>query len=680
MIKHTGLFTLKALTVALALAQASAAFATNGYFLPGSGFRSQGMGGVGIAYGRDSLSIAANPANIVNTGMRGDMGFAVFNAERYAAVGTEAGQESPFYFGPGSESNSKYFIVPEMGMTMPLTENLHAGMAVVGAGLGTNYPVNFYKISIGTTVHQRRDDPIGIEMFQMQVPLTLGYKVNETHSVGAALVLAETRFRAYGLGAFKAFDLSQANGGFGFPISSDPERLTNQGFDYSYGAGLKMGWLGKFVDDKVTLGLTYSSRTYMTKFDKYRGLFAEQGDFDIPENYGIGIAFKPKKNLVIAADIVRINYSDVASIGNRGPATSATPYPGDPEIDPNANAIYGIPSIDPASLASQESSYELGNDGGMGFGWKDMMVYKLGVQYGVNKRLQVRAGLNYGKSPIPDDQITFNVLAPATVEQHYSVGFTYKPSDELEVTGTYMYVPSASQTSPINQNVVGQATINMHQNLFAISLGWVLDPGSVALEEYGEGDWAGIDFAGWYAGFGFGQSKFQGAAGNIDTEQAVLGKTSTTSANTRSEGWKVYTGYQFNKYIGVEGGYVNLNDMTAVSTITAPAAQSLRTKVDADGWTLAAIGSYPVSDKFSILAKLGAAYVLTDKDTRLSGVGVTALQNRSVVTGDDGYHPLYGVGISYALLDSFKLRAEWERIDMEDTNIDLMTAGFAVAF
>jgi hypothetical protein len=40
------------------------------------------MGGVGIAYGRDSLSTAANPANAVNTGMRGDMGFAVFNPER----------------------------------------------------------------------------------------------------------------------------------------------------------------------------------------------------------------------------------------------------------------------------------------------------------------------------------------------------------------------------------------------------------------------------------------------------------------------------------------------------------------------------------------------------------------------------------------------------------------------
>src|SRR5512143_3053162 len=87
-------FALKALAASLVLAHVPA-HATNGYFLPGFGFRSQGMGGVGIAYGRDSLSIAANPANITQTGMRGDLGFGVFNPERYAAVGSSSGVRNP---------------------------------------------------------------------------------------------------------------------------------------------------------------------------------------------------------------------------------------------------------------------------------------------------------------------------------------------------------------------------------------------------------------------------------------------------------------------------------------------------------------------------------------------------------------------------------------------------------
>lgn len=629
-------FALKHAALVAACMAAFPAHATNGYFLPGFGFRSQGMGGVGIAYGRDSLSTAANPANAVNTGMRGDLGFGVFNPERYGSDNVQPNNPLTVtdFFDFSSESDAKYFIVPEMGFSMPLTESVHIAMAVVGnGGMNTTYRTNLFSFNYFPPFlpgNPPPDTTIGVDMMQLLVPLSLAYRVNENHSIGASLVLAETRFRAYGLQAFIPFN-----------ISADNAHLTDQGFDYSYGAGLKLGWLGEFMDDKLTVGLTYASRTYMTKLDKYRGLFAEQGGFDVPESYGIGIAIKPVKNLVIAADVLRINYSDIASIGNPGPGA-------DP--DGAAGALSGVQALD-AGVACPNNPYCLGNDKGMGFGWTDQTVYKLGVQYGVNNRLQVRAGYNYGRTPIPNNQVTFNLLAPATVERHYSMGFTYKASDELEVTGTYMYAASHSQTA-CGQNIVDCATFNMHQNVFGLSLGWILDPGPVATEEYGDGDWSGINFDGWYAGFGFGQSKY--------------GDITATSANTRTEGWKVYTGYQFNKYLGVEGGYANLNDMTARTG-------SVTTNMDSDAWTLAAVGSYPLTDKFSLTAKLGAAYVLTDKNVKVG----TALTQR---TGDDGYQPNYGVGVSYALVDNFKLRAEWERFDLDDINIDLMTAGFTVAF
>jgi len=623
--------------------------ATNGYFLPGFGIRSQGMGGVGIAYGRDSLSTAANPANAVNTGMRGDMGMAVFNPERYARVYNAPFDVSPVFgfFNGGGESDSKYFLVPEMGFSMPLSEQVHLALAVVGnGGMNTNYPNNLFPgLGVPPTP---ADAKIGIDMMQLLVPISAAYRVNEHHSVGASLVLAETRFRAYGIDTFKAF-----------PILSDPNYLTGNGFDYSYGAGVKLGWLGNFMDDKLNVGLTYASRTWMTKFDKYSSLFAEQGDFDIPESYGIGIAIKPRKNLVVAADVLRINYNDIASVGNPGPngIAGAAGIP----------AMAVIPLYGACPAAS--NPYCLGRDQGMGFGWDNITVYKLGVQYGVNNRLQVRAGYNYNKSPILDDQVTFNTLAPATVERHYSVGFTYKPTENLEVTGAYMYVASNSQTA-CGQNIVDCVEINMHQNVFGLSLGWVLDPGPVALEEYGDEDWAGINFDGWYAGLGFGQSRYRGVESSLDSDFAAQGLTSSTSANTRTEGWKVYTGYQFNPYLGVEGGYANLNDMTAVSTTSAG---SVRTELVSDAWMLAAVGSYPLTKDFSVMAKLGAAYVLQTADVKVG----TALTQRS---GDDGYQPLYGLGVSYALLDNVNLRAEWERFDLDDINIDLMTAGFAVEF
>jgi long-chain fatty acid transport protein len=623
-------FALKHAALVAACMAAFPAYATNGYFLPGFGIRSQGMGGVGIAYGRDSLSTAANPANAVNTGMRGDMGFAVFNPERNAKVLNDPATPTFGFFRHDVESDAKYFIMPEMGFSMPLDDKLHVALAVVGnGGMNTTYRENVFQ-SNTIPLGAKKDKTIGVDMMQLLIPISAAYKVNEDHALGASLVLAETRFRAYGLDTFKQF-----------PISSDTNRLTDKGFDYSYGAGVKLGWLGEFMDDKLTIGLTYASRTWMSKFDKYSGLFAEQGDFDIPENYGIGIAIKPAKNLIIAADVLRINYNDIASIGNRGPG-----------INPGGG-LSGVPALDdsPFSCPDTRNPYCLGRDQGMGFGWENMTVYKLGVQYGVNNRLQVRAGYNYGKSPIPNDQMSFNLLAPATVERHYSAGFTYRANDNLEVTGTYMYAASNSQ-SACDQNIVDCASFNMHQNVFGLTFGWVLDPGPVALEEYGEDDWAGINFNGWYGGFNFGQSKYRGV--EEDT------------ANTRTEGWKVYGGYQFNKYLGVEGGYVNLNDMTGTTGTVV-------TNIDTDAWALGAVLSYPVTDKLSVMGKLGAAYMLADVRTK-NGAALT------VTTGDDSYEPNYGVGISYALLDFLSLRAEWERFDRKEYDIDLITAGIAMKF
>jgi long-chain fatty acid transport protein len=635
---------IRLLASAVALSVSGGALATNGYFLPGFGFRSEGMGGVGIAYGRDSLSIAANPANIVNTGMRGDLGFGIFNPERYAAVGSGAGGFSFFGFNGASESDAKYFLIPEMGMTMPLTENLHAGIAFVGnGGMNTTYPNDFY-------IPGGSQKKLGVDLMQLLVPITAGYRLNDTHSLGASLVLGETRFRAYGLDAFGL-------------ISSDPAHLTNNGFDYSFGAGLKLGWLGEFMDKRLTLGLTYASKVYMSKFEKYRGLFAEQGDFDVPATYGVGIALKPTKNLVIAADVTRIQYSDVASVGNRGPGVNTGP------------GFQGVQSGFPCGVLG-DPALCLGEDAGLGFGWQDQTVYKLGVNYGLNSRLQVRAGFNYGKTPIPDDQLTFNTLAPATVEKHYSVGFTYKATDELEVTGTYMYVANNSQRA-CAQNIVDCVEFNMHQNVFGLSLGWVLDPG---LTDYGDTPMDPINFAGWYAGFGAGQVKGQDwDAASFNSLLAAQGMTATTTVDNKDLGIKVFAGYQFNKYLAVEGGFVNFNNFKAISTVTAGGPGSLVTDAQNDAWTLAAVGTLPLGKDFSLFGKVGAANwrtTIRPYSGDVSIVGTPADADRA----DSGTNAFYGVGASYALLSNVDLRGEWERYDFGGDKIDLLTAGAAIKF
>lgn len=666
-------FRMGVLSAALILAHGSAQ-ATNGLFMPGFGNRSIGMGGVGIAYGRDSLSTAANPANIVNTGMRGDMGVAIFNAERHACTGTATGllpvrpdgsyPQSPYGFDGCSESDNKYFIMPEMGMTMPLTEQLHVGMAFVPlGGGGTNYPQNFfsYQPSPAAPATPAPSAKLGVDLMILQAPLTVGYKLNEDHAIAASLSFAVARFRAYGLQAFQTFDATVT------PITSDPAHLTNLGYDYSYGAGVKLGWLGEFLDDKLTLGLVYTSRTYMTKFDKYRGLFAEQGDFDIPASYGFGLAIKPIKNLVIAADVLRVKYTDVASIGNPGPGS----YSGAP-----SNALNGLPSsLDPAK--------ELGNDEGMGFGFSDQTVYKLGIQYGINQRVQVRAGYNYGKNPIADDQLTFATLAPANTEKHYSLGFTYKASEELEITGAYMYVPSNPQGSPLvarlntngaAQNVVGAATIDMHQNIFGVTLSWILDPGR---SEYGDAEMEALDFTGVYFGFGMGQARLNGwKQYSNDFVMSSFGAPTLVSSENISTGFKVFGGYQVNQYFGVEAGFVDFNDVKSDSTVSGP--RSVYTTAQNDAWTLAAVGTLPVTKNISVFGKLGASSWNSNlKSVATDSIGFKSSEHE----GRDGYDAFYGLGVSYALVENMvDLRAEMERYKLDDADISLLTAGLAVKF
>jgi long-chain fatty acid transport protein len=234
-------------------------------------------------------------------------------------------------------------------------------------------------------------------------------------------------------------------------LSADDANLTNNGYDWSYGAGVRIGWLGSFMDKKLDLGAYYASKVYMTEFDKYRGLFAEQGKFDQPAHFGIGLAIHPNEKLTVAFDVMHIQYSDVPSLGNRhstqslqDPCTRPIDYP-----DPCQPGNSPVPS-----------SQALGADNGMGFGWVDQTVYKIGTSYQLNNSWVLRAGWNYAESPIPDDQLLFGMLAPAVIEHHLTLGFGFLPSERSEWNGSFIYGFKNAQTCEANDGCVTMLTQN----------------------------------------------------------------------------------------------------------------------------------------------------------------------------------------------------------------------------
>ncbi len=415
---------------------ASNAWATNGYAPHGIGQKSKGMGGVGIALVQDTVGGGANPAGMVGLGNRVDVGLEWFRPIRDASVSGNMQPPPPTGLGTMGNgdfdgSDRKNFIIPEFGYNHMLNDRMALGLSVFGTGgMNTDYKNGIPLFNGGAS-------RTGIDLMQLFVVPSLSWKINDRHSIGVGLNLAAQFFSARGLQ------------GFDNPfMTSSPGNVADNGHDSSYGAGIRVGWIGQ-ITDMVTLGATYQSRTYMSEYDDYKGLFAEQGDFDIPQNYGLGIAVQATPKLLLAFDIMRIDYSDINSIGNAGPATSMGP-----------------PIMTGGAF--------LGDDDGWGFGWDDQTSYKLGISYELNPNWTLRGGWSHADSPISSSETFFNVLAPGVIEDHLTLGATWTMKNGQELTFTYMHAfentVKGSGSIPAWMGG-GEADITMYQDSFGVSWG-----------------------------------------------------------------------------------------------------------------------------------------------------------------------------------------------------------------
>jgi long-chain fatty acid transport protein len=152
----------------------------------------------------------------------------------------------------------------------------------------------------------------------------------------------------------------------------------------------------------------------MSEYDDYEELFAEDGDFDIPANFSLGATFQATPQLKVSLDFQQIQYEGVNSISNAGPI----PTPAGPGLPPGGGL--------------------LGTDDGLGFGWEDINIYRLAAEYDHSDQWTFRAGFAWNDQPIPDSEVLFNFLAPAVIEKHATVGFTYRPDKQSEWSFAYM--------------------------------------------------------------------------------------------------------------------------------------------------------------------------------------------------------------------------------------------------
>lgn len=432
-----------------------AAFATNGYFAHGYGTKNKGLAGGGVALPQDAMIAATNPAGMVMVGARMDVGIELFSPMRsYSATadtagvtdGTVCGANCPFTIGGNAtaqsiDSENEYFLIPHFAYNWVIDPQSTVGITVYGnGGMNTEYEGGQAQHNNGagtavTTAGTFGGGTAGVNLEQLFFNVSYARKINPTASWGASAIFAYQRFEATGLSQFAGYSTSSSN-------------LTNNGVDTSTGFGFKLGVMGEVVPG-MTLAASYQSKIKMSAFDKYAGLFAESGDFDIPETWTVGMAWKTAATSVVTFDVQQINYSDIGSVGN--------PF---------------IVLISPSGCAGGATTYCLGGANGAGFGWEDMTIYKLGYQWETSPDWTWRVGLSMGNQPIPTSEVVFNILAPAVMEEHITFGFTHKTSATSEINFAAMYAPSNEVTGPNPLNPSQNVTLEMSQYDLEVSWGW----------------------------------------------------------------------------------------------------------------------------------------------------------------------------------------------------------------
>ena len=186
--------------------------------------------------------------------------------------------------------------------------------------------------------------------------------------------------------------------------------------------------------------------------------------------------------------------------------------------------------------------------------------------------------------------------------------------------------------------------------------------------------------SGWYLGLNVGQSRAK--IDDTRITSGLLGEGLGVTAlqdHDKDTGFKVFGGYEFNRWFSLEGGYFDLGKM-GYDLTTLPAG-TLSGQAKINGVNLDAVLNVPLTEKFSVFGRAGVIYA-DAKDT-FSGTGSVIVVSPSPSKNASNYK--YGGGLQYDFTKSFGMRAEYERYRINDAinnkgDIDLASIGLLVRF
>ncbi len=434
--KISGAKVVCALVSILAAAASTGASAAGGYFVLGYGPMAHQTGGTATATGLDGFSGSSNPGKLSAVEDRHDVGLVVFSPYRRV----ERSGSGTIYDFDSVSANSAFFL-PEFGLARKINEEFSWGLSLYGnGGLNSDYQdtngvpdSNFNPARCGSAPSNFLFGcgNAGVDISQAVLAPTLSWKYSPRHSFGIAALLGYQQFKAYGLQALEG-------------VSQDQNAVSNRGYDRALGAGVRIGWYAQMTP-WLSVGAAYSSRVFFEKLEKYRGLLAGGGSFDIPANFSVGFSVKPVKNWEFAMDIQHIEFGKIRALGNGG-----------------LNSLQ-----DPVNKP-------LGGDHGSGFNWRDQTNFRFALIHELTPKLTVRGGFAYGEQPMRDrsaNSMTFATMAP-NPSRNATVGMSYKwnaTNDFHFAYGRYIesdyYGPSTSSALGVG----GTETVTPHVDTFMLA-------------------------------------------------------------------------------------------------------------------------------------------------------------------------------------------------------------------
>ncbi|HWR98834.1 MAG TPA: outer membrane protein transport protein [Candidatus Methanoperedens sp.] len=349
---------------------AAPAGATNGMDMIGYGARSIGMGGADVAVDGDASAAAGgNPAVVAKA------------APSSANLGLTALMPVMTYRDPFQEVDGKKetFWMPSLGYVHSV-----AGMpwafgvgAYAQGGMGVHFG--------GVMTPAGTQDQMLSEVGFLRVNPLASYKVNDDLSLGASVMIG------YAKAMFNMFPKTP-----GMNSGLQVQDLASLGYAAKVGAQYCVG-------PKVRLGATYTTQSAidldggtatlnfgpggLVKYD------AELKDFTWPQEVEAGVAYLPVPGLTIAADVKWINWSSTIDTPKLKLSSPGSPVP--------------------PGYETMEIPFDMG--------WDDQLVFALGAEYVVGGKHALRAGVNYGKNPVPAAKL--NPLFPAIPETHLTLGY-----------------------------------------------------------------------------------------------------------------------------------------------------------------------------------------------------------------------------------------------------------------